>query len=299
MSTRTSSVEEPTAGARGGGGDDLFSRERQVYEPHRAGLPPMRAYLREVWRRREFARELSRSNLRAQHFNTVFGLLWLVINPLLLAAVYFVLVDILRGGDSGPEFLGHLVACIFAYYFIQQALRTGVKSVTSGGRLILNTAFPRLLLPIASLTTAFSRFLPTLVIYIPIHVLTGLPFTWQMLWLVPIVGLLVGVAFGLTTLVGVGQVYFRDLRSFLPYATRLWLYTSPILYYASEVPDKYRFLLYANPLGSILTAWSDVLRFGRAPDATDLLVGLAWAAGLMTVGVLLFVSREREFAVRL
>ena len=277
----------------------LFSAERHVYEPHRAGLPPMGEYLKEVWRRREFARELSRSNLRAQQFNTLFGQLWLLITPLMLAAVYFVLVDILRGGDSGPEFLGHLVACIFAYYFIQQTLRTGVKSVTSGGRLILNTAFPRLLLPIAAVTTAFRRFLPTLLIYAPIHLLTGLPVTWEILWVVPISLLLLGVGFGLTTLVGVGQVYFRDLRNFLPYATRLWLYTSPILYYASEVPDKYRFLLYVNPLGSILTAWSDVLRFGRAPDPADLLVGLGWAVGLMTLGVLLFVSREREFAVRL
>ena len=52
--------------------------------------------MRELWRRREFAFELSRTDLRAQHFNTVFGQLWLVLNPLLLACVYFVLVDILR-----------------------------------------------------------------------------------------------------------------------------------------------------------------------------------------------------------
>ena len=57
--------------------------------------------MRELWRRREFACELSRTNLRAQHFDTAFGQLWLVLNPLLLALVYFVLVDILRGGAAG------------------------------------------------------------------------------------------------------------------------------------------------------------------------------------------------------
>src|SRR3712207_8120930 len=82
------------------------------------GVPPLRSYVREVWRRREFAFELSRTNLRAQHFNTVFGQLWLVINPLLLAGVYFILVDILRAGSRGSEFFAHLMAGPFSHYFL-------------------------------------------------------------------------------------------------------------------------------------------------------------------------------------
>ncbi len=279
--------------------EDPFTSQRHVYEPHRVGLPPMGAYLREVWRRREFARELSRSNLRAQHFNTVFGQLWLVINPLLLAGVYFILVDILRRDARGPEFLGHLVACLFAYYFVQQALTHGVRSVTSGGRLILNTAFPRLLLPISSLLTALRRFLPTVLVYIPIHLVIGLPITPQLLWVFPITLLLLGVALGLTALVAAGQVYFRDLRNFLPYALRVWLYISPILYFADEVPPRYRWLVDVNPLGAILSAWNDVLIDGRAPATGDLLLATGWALVLTLAGAIFFVSREREFAVRL
>ena len=118
--------------------EDEFTSERHVYEPHRIGLPPVAPYLRELWRRREFAREMSRTNLRAQHFNTAFGQLWLVLNPLLLAGVYFVLVDILRSGSRGTDFFAHLMAGLFAYYFVSDAVRLSVKSVTGGGRLILN-----------------------------------------------------------------------------------------------------------------------------------------------------------------
>src|SRR3712207_3051824 len=102
--------------------------------------------------------ELARTSLRAQHFNTFFGQLWLVINPLLLAGVYFILVDILRSGSHPPGFFAHLMAGLFAYYLVQQSLQQGVRSVVSGGRLILNTAFPRALLPISSVVTAFFRF---------------------------------------------------------------------------------------------------------------------------------------------
>ncbi len=84
---------------------DEFSASTHVYEPHRVGLPPLRPYLRELWRRREFAFEMSRTDLRSQHFNTVFGQLWLVLNPLLLACVYFILVDILRAAQRRPGVL--------------------------------------------------------------------------------------------------------------------------------------------------------------------------------------------------
>jgi teichoic acid transport system permease protein len=279
--------------------EDEFTSERRVYEPHKIGLPPIGPYVRELWRRREFAREMSRTNLRAQHFNTVFGQLWLVLNPLLLACVYFVLVDILRGGSRGSDFFAHLMAGLFAYYFVADAIRLAVKSVVGGGRLILNTAFPRMLLPISSVITSFMRFLPTILIYLPVHLIAGLPIEPVLLWVIPLTGLLIVLASGAAMLVSSLQVYFRDLKNFLPYALRVWLYASPVLYFADEVPDRYDFLLALNPLGGLLTAWSDVINQGHAPDASSLALAAAWAFGIFLAGALFFMSREREFAVRL
>ncbi len=279
--------------------EDPFTAQTHVYEPHVVGLPPLRAYLREAWRRREFSVELSRTKLRAQHFDTVFGQLWLVLNPLLLAGVYFVLVDIIRQGERPEGFFAHLLAGIFAYYFVTDAIRDSVKSVTSGGRLILNSAFPRVLLPLASVVTAFKRFIPCLVIYIPVHIASGLPVDVSQLWVFPLVGLMAVMAAGFTLLVSSLQVYFRDLASFLPYLLRVWLYISPVLYYADEVPERYQILLSINPIGQLLTAWDEVINAGRAPGLDSMVIASAWAFGVLIAGFLFFVSREREFAVRL
>jgi teichoic acid transport system permease protein len=281
------------------GREDEFTSKRHVYEPHFVGLPPLRSYLREVWRRREFAYELSRTQLRAQHFDTAFGQLWLVLNPLLLAGVYFILVDIIRHGKHGPGFLAHLIAGIFAYYYVSGAIREGVKSVTSGGKLILNSAFPRVLLPLSSVVTAWKRFIPTVIIYIPIHLVSGLPVNATLLWAIPLIGLMTVLAAGFCMVVAAVQVYFRDLASFLPYGLRLWLYISPVLYFAHEVPGSYRPLLSLNPIGELLAAWSDVLNRGLAPSPGSLAIASAWAFGVLIIGFLFFVSREREFAVRL
>jgi teichoic acid transport system permease protein len=277
---------------------DEAAVERHVYEPHRAGLPPLGAYFRDLWGRREFAFELARSNLRARHFNTALGQLWLIANPLLLGCIYFALVEII-GGNRGLEFFAHLLLGLFAFRLVSTSVGQGARSVVGGGRLILNIAFPRTLLPLASVMTAVMSFVPTLVVYAVVHGVTGLPLGWHLLWTIPIFLLLVVFATGAAMLAGAGQVYFRDLTSFLPYLTRIWLYSSPVLYYAHEVPSRFEPILAANPLYPTLRALSDVVNRGETPSAGLLLWGSAWALGALVVGALFFISREREFAVRL
>ena len=80
------------------------------------------------------------------------------------------------------------------------------------------------------------RFLPTLVIYIPVHIVAGLPVDQHLLWLIPLIFLMFVMAAGAGMLVSALQVYFRDVKNFLPYFLRVWLYASPVLYYADEVP---------------------------------------------------------------
>jgi len=295
--TSTGAVKEVPAAA--GDRDDGFTPERHVYRPHRVGLPPILPYARAVWRRRQFTFELSRTTLRSSHFNTVFGQLWLVINPLLLALVYFLLVEILRQRSGGAPFFAHLMAGLFVFYFFATAVNQGAKSVVGGGRLILNTAFPRTLLPLSSVVTAFMRFLPTLAIYAVMHAVAGLPVGFHLLWAIPIFTMIAVFASGVAMLFAAAQVYFRDLSSFLPYVTRIWLYASPILYYAEDVPERVKPILALNPLYPLLASWSDVLNQGQQPSAGLMLWGLAWALVAFVAGGLFFMSREREFAVRL
>lgn len=276
-----------------------FTADVQVYEPHRAGLPPLGAYIGELWRRREFAFELARTNLRSQHFNTALGQLWLILNPLLLGLVYFMLVEIIGRGNRGIDFLAHLLLALFAFRLVSSSVSQGARSVVGGGRLILNSAFPRTLLPLSSVLTSFMLFLPTLAVYAIIHAMAGLPVTPQILWAIPIIAMLILLAAGIAMLVATVQVYFRDLTNFLPYAMRIWLYASPVLYFAYQVPPKFKPILVANPLYPLLTSLSDTVNLGREPRPMLMLWGLGWAVGLFVIGSLFFISREREFAVRL
>ena len=270
----------------------------QVYEPFRAGLPPMVRYWKSLWSRRRFIAEYSKSELREQHFDSVFGQLWLILNPLLLSGVYYLLIIII-GGNSDSTRYAHLTASLFLFYLISNSLSSGVKSVTTGQRLILNTAFPRIMLPLSATIVALSKFLPTLVVFFVIRIVIGLPYSWEMLWAIPVLFIATLLALGLAIAISCVNVYFRDIASFLPYLTRTLLYLSPILYEASSLKPKLRSLEIFNPLFPILDSWSKTLVHAQVPQTSSMLQGLAWALGILIFGTYFFLSREREFAVRL
>jgi len=270
----------------------------QVYEPFRAGLPPLRKYWKSLWSRRTFISEFSRSELREQHFDSAFGQLWLILNPLLLSAVYFLLIVIIRGSSDSTRY-AHLTATLFLFYLVANSLTGGVKSITAGQRLILNTAFPRIMLPISAVVIAIIKFLPTLAVFLVIRTILGLPFSWQMLWAIPVLLIAMLLALGLAITISCINVYFRDITNFLPYMTRTLLYLSPILYEASDLNAKLKTLELFNPLFPILDSWSRALVHGQVPDISYLLISLGWAFGIFLIGTYFFLSREREFAVRL
>lgn len=269
-----------------------------VYEPFRAGLPPMREYMRSLWSRRTFISEFSRSELREQNYGSVFGQLWLVLNPLLLSAVYFLLIYVIGGSSDATRF-GHLTASLFLFYLVSNSLTGGVKAITSGQRLIMNTSFPRVMLPISATVIALFKFIPTLIVFGIIHLFIGLPYSWQMLWAIPILAIALVMALGMAILISCINVYFRDISSMLPYLTRSLLYLSPILYVASSISDRIKTFEIANPIFYLLDSWSRVLVHAQSPTVFGMVHASVWALSLFTVGSYFFLSRERDFAVRL
>jgi len=269
----------------------------EVYLPFRAGLPPLGKYWRSLWVRRAFIAEYSRSDLHEQHFDSVFGQVWLVLNPLLLSGVYFLLIVII-GGHSDKMHYGHLTACLFLFYFISNTLTSGVKTITTGQKLILNTAFPRIMLPVSAAIIGLFKFLPTILVFMVIRTLLGFPFGFAMLWAIPVVAITMILALGLSILVSTINVYFRDIQSFLPYFNRTWLYLSPVLYEASALKPNLRKFAAFNPLFPLMDSWSKAMVHAQAPDMMNMLKALAWALVIFALGTYYFLSRERDFAVR-
>ncbi len=272
-----------------------------VYESTASGLPPLRPYFVELWSRRRFIWHLARTDLKAEHYDSAIGQLWVILDPLLLAAVYFLLRTVVKPVGHGANrnaIIAHLLWAVFVFTFVSNTMMAGARSLLNGRQLILNASFPRAALPLTTMIKGVFDFLPTLFVYFVFAFALGQPFGSALVFLPLIIVLLTIMTLGLGLLLAPLMVFYRDTGGFLPYATRIWLYVTPVLYFVSEIPKQLVPYLRWNPLYPAYAALEQI--FGaRWPSPVYLLAASVWAFGFFFLGAIVFLARERDFAVRL
>jgi teichoic acid transport system permease protein len=270
-----------------------------VYSADGGSRSAVGPYIRELWRRRHLALDLARTDIKAAHHDTILGQLWQLLNPLLLALVYLFLFEVIAFRSGGTTFVVFLLSGLFAFYFTRNSVSRGSMAITSGGALVTNTRIPRAILPLASVVFSVRSYGSAVLVYIPFHIWAGFGVSWPMLALIPIFLLHTMFNTGLALLFSAASVYFRDMRSALPFTMRLWLYASPVLYAADDVPDRLQAVLRANPLSAFISPMHDILSNKQWPSVYWMLAAAAWAVGSFVLGGWVFISKERDFAIRL
>ena len=257
----------------------------------------IRDYLSSLWSRREFAWYLAAGNVKARNASTALGLFWWVLNPLLLGLVYFLVFGILFAGSRPDNYIAYLLSGMFAFHFTHQSMTGGANSVLQNTKLLANLKFPRMVLLLAAIIESGLGFLASLFVFYVIAIPFGgvLP-TPSVALLLVVIPLHTLMNLGLAALVARVAVPFRDVNNFLPYATRLWLYLSPIIWpltlleTAGETANS---LARLNPMFHIIAVYRSALM--DAPfDPINLVWAAVWALGLALVGSGLFVTYENK-----
>jgi teichoic acid transport system permease protein len=272
-----------------------------VYESTASGLPALRPYLVELRARRRFIWHLARTDLKAEHYDSAIGQLWVILDPLLLAAVYFLLRTVVKPighGVNRNAIIAHLLWAVFVFTFVSNTMMAGARSLLNGRQLILNASFPRAALPLVSVIKGVFDFLPTLFVYFVFALMLGQPFGKALLFLPLVIVLLIVLTLGLGLLFAPLMVFYRDTGGFLPYVTRIWLYITPVLYFVREIPPRMVPYLRWNPLYPFYAALEQIFAAHR-PSFAYLVAASAWAFGFFFLGAIVFLARERDFAVRL
>jgi ABC-type polysaccharide/polyol phosphate export permease len=276
-------------------------REATVYESTATGLPQLRPYLADLWERRRFIWHLARTDLKGEHYDSAIGQVWVILDPLLMAGVYFLLRTVVRPAGTGSQraaIIAHLIWAVFVFTFVSNSMQTGARSLLSGRNLIMNASFPRAVLPLVSIVKSVFDFVPTMLVYFAFHAIFGQPFGLSLVMLPIVFAILIVFNIGLAMLFAPLMVFFRDTSGFLPYINRIWLYITPVLFFISEIPPKLLVYLRWNPLYPTFAALEQIFS-AHFPSQGYLLGSLAWAFGFFFAGAIVFLAREREFAVRL
>lgn len=254
------------------------------------------SYLPDLWAHRSFTRELAFGNISGRHASDVLGVLWWVINPLLMTAVYFVVFGLLLGGRKGdPAYLAYLLAGVFAFRFMSSAMTDSASMITSNAKLVTTIRFPRMVLPIAALIESLVGFLIALatfyLIVAPINQIY--PTFWLAFLPVPLL-LHTMFTLGLGAITARLAVPVRDIKSLVPHLTRMWFYLSPILWTVDRIADKptwIQLMVKSNPMWGFLSLYRTAL-LGRPFEPDQLVYVGVVALAVMVLGVTIFVRNE-------
>jgi teichoic acid transport system permease protein len=275
--------------------------EIRIIRPFKAGVPNLRQYFKDIAARKEFVLELSRAEREEEHLDTVFGQLWSVISPLLSAGIYYLFIFVVQGGHQGPEFFLHLVAGIFIFEFVSTAATRGSNSIIRAASLINNTSFPRVLLPLTDVLTAFRVFIPAMFVFTVFFLVLGTSFTIAAFQAIPAFVLILMFTTGLAMFAAAAQVYFRDTQALMPFVLRLTMFVSPVLYFPEQAKALFdgRLLTLFNPVFCMVQIFSGSLVRGDTFDLWTWAIAVFWALTSFVGGFWFLVTREGEFAARI
>lgn len=265
--------------------------------------PSLGRYLVDLWRHRHLTWALAKGNFVAAHQDNYLGLLWSVINPLMLGVSYYLIFGVLIGTRGGIEnFVAFLTAGLFAFIPISTAIITGGKALTSRMGMIRSLTFPRVMLPVTVVISEFLAAVPAFLILLVIAVASGEPL--RLTWLLFPVALLVVFVFCLGVSMLTSRVVHavRDLANLLPLVVRLLRYVSGI-FFSIDVslarfdgaPAWIGAALQYQPVAVLLTMVREALMVEFPLRWETWAIAGGWALGTFLVGFVVFWRGEGTY----
>ncbi|MEO0368174.1 MAG: ABC transporter permease [Pseudomonadota bacterium] len=254
------------------------------------------AKLRELWEYRELALSMMLRDIKVRYKQTVLGVAWAVLQPVLTMIIFTVifggLAQIPSDGFPYPVFV---YSGLLAWNLFSTGVSMSGASMIGAGNMISKVYFPRLIVPLAALGVGVVDFLVSFCVLILLMFGFGmLPSAQIIFFPIFLVGLL-GTAIGVGTWLAAVTVAYRDFRFVIPFMVQIWMYITPVIYPASFIPEAWRWLFYFNPVfGWVAGIKSSIL--GTPIDWVAVGSSLCLTILLIALGLKYFTHAERRFA---
>lgn len=250
---------------------------------------------KELYQYRELLKTNVQKEIRGKYKGSFLGVLWSFLNPLLMVLVYaLVFPYIMR--TNVDNYLVYLITGVIPWNFFTTCITTGCNCVWINGGIIKKVYFPREILPISVVTAGLINFLISCVIILLFVLFGGIGFSIQLLWLPLIAIIQSALSLGLLFILSAINVYVRDIEYLVGFLLNLLFYATPILYTADMFPESIRWVLYLNPMTTIIESYRNVFYYQQSPALTSLMIVFALSFMILIIGYLIFKKLERGFA---
>jgi lipopolysaccharide transport system permease protein len=265
-----------------------------VIEPSR-GWVALR--LGALWRYRELLYFLVWRDVKVRYKQTVLGASWAILQPFFTMLIFSIFFGKLaRMPSDGVPYPLFAYVALVPWTFFANGLTLSSNSLIANQGLLRKVYFPRLVIPVAAVAAGLLDFVIAFAVLLGMLVWYGIAPGWHVVWLPALVVLALVTSLGAGLWFSALSVMYRDVQYVVPFLVQVWLYSTPIVYPASLVPERWRALYAINPMVGVVEGfrWA-LLGTGAAPG--PMIVVSAVAAVVLTFGGLMFFRRmERTFS---
>ena len=247
-------------------------------------------------------RELLKTNITkdvgGKYKNSVLGILWSFINPLLQIAVYALVFQVILKSDI-KNYTVYLCCGLIPWQYFSAVVLRGAAVIIDNGNIIKKVYFPREILPISIVTSEGVNFLISTIIILGFVIFGGIGLTFNVFWYFLIIAIQYVVSIGVALIVSSLTVYFRDLLHILGILIQLLFYATPIVYSIDSVPARLKWIVKINPMSYLIESYRNIFYNRIAPNFKSLLIAFTIGIILCLIGYFTFVKLEKKFAEEL
>ena len=257
-----------------------------------------------AWRYRYFILSSIKTELRLKFVRSRLGALWMILNPLAQVLMFaFVLSAVLSAKLPGIAnryaYAIYLMSGILGWSLFLEIINRCLTLFIDNGNTLKKLVFPRIALPLIVTGSASVNNTLLLLAILAIFSLLGHFPGSALIWLPLLMVINVALALGLGLVLGVLNVFMRDIGQIVPVILQFLFWLTPIAYMADIIPDRYREWMILNPLIPIITGYQDALLFNRSPDWIGLGLAALVAAILLAFALILFRKASPELVDQL
>ena len=250
----------------------------------------------ELWHHREVLYFLIWRDLKVRYKQTIIGAAWVIVQPILITAVFAVFLGrLIKVPSDGIPYPVFAYAALLLWTFISNSILSSSYSLVINSQIITRVYFPRIMIPAAAIGVRLVDLMIASAVLIAMIIYYRVPLGWQAL-MFPIFIIHIGVlALAIGILAAALNVKYRDVGTMLPILLQAWMFASPVVYASSLVPARMRSWYALNPLMGIVEG-SRAALFNLPFDWTSVAISAAVTLGLLLLAVHLFAQMENGFA---
>jgi lipopolysaccharide transport system permease protein len=246
---------------------------------------------------RDLLLTLSAHRINVRYRQTALGVLWAVLQPLLMMLIFTAVFSVLaRIPSEGAPYALFAYTALLPWTFFSTALTNATGSLVAHSSLITKVYFPREILPVTYVIAAVFDFAIGCVVLAGLMAWFDVELTARAWYLLPIVLLLIGWILTVSLVAAAAQVRWRDVGVAMPLLVQLWMFASPVIYPLSVVPEAWRGWYLLNPMAGIINGFRQVLLHGVVPDGQPLRYAAIVVAITLPIAYVIFKRAEATMA---